>query len=204
MHSEVSHHLSSVEVTFFFSPHLMTLHRQGLRFAFCFGRGLVTDCFVGIISLSKNSASNPDVCGSNLYLQREREKGGRSGQGCTHSARTVPHHVTEGRFPTYSPSAATARVCFHPQNSIPGLGELFFLEQHHQHLHPRPVWMTPGLDFGVPTAGAGSFGSREKGQQKETRLTACWKSVDMPMLSSTFSTGRFSFSHTSCRKDSSI
>lgn len=64
--------------------------------------------------------------------------------------------------------------------------------------------MTPGLDFGLPTAGAGTFASQEKGWQKETRLTACWKSVDMPMLSSTFSTGRLSFSHTSCRKDSSI
>lgn len=65
----------------------------------------------------------------------------------------------------------------------------------------RPLWTRPGLEFGVPAAGAGTFGSQ---WQREPGLTACWKSVDMPMLSSTFSKGRFSFSHTSCRRDSSI
>lgn len=35
-------------------------------------------------------------------------------------------------------------------------------------------------------------------------LTACWKSTDMPMLSSTCSTGRPSFSHSSCRRDSNL
>lgn len=97
MHSEVSHHLSSVEAIFF--PHLMTLRHQGLHFAFSFSRGLAIDCFVGIISLSKNSASNPDVCGSNLYLQRDRKVEFRAGLPPTpantvHSPchrRMVPH-----------------------------------------------------------------------------------------------------------------
>ena len=71
MHSEVSYHLSSVEATYF--PHLMSLCHRGLCFAFSFSRGLTTICFVGIITLSKNSASNPDVCGSNLYLWKETE-----------------------------------------------------------------------------------------------------------------------------------
>lgn len=104
----------------------MTLHCQGLRFAFSFSRGLATNCFVGVISLSKNGASNPDVCGSNLYLQRDRREEFRAGLPPT-PANTVRTNldaprVTEGQFPTYPPPAATARVRFHPQNSIPAPG----------------------------------------------------------------------------------
>lgn len=60
----------------------------------------------------------------------------------------------------------------------------------------RPVWVAPGLEFGVQAC------LFPEGRGGNT-LTACWKSVDMPMLSSTLSRGRFSFSHTSCRRDSS-
>lgn len=56
--------------------------------------------------------------------------------------------------------------------------------------------MAPGLEFGVQAC------VLPEGRGRKA-LTACWKSVDMPMLSSTFSTGRLSFSHTSCRRDSS-
>lgn len=139
MHSEVSYHLSSVEATYF--PHLMSLCHRGLCFAFSFSRGLTTICFVGIITLSKNSASNPDVCGSNLYLRKETERG----------------------------------------NSVQVDGQSRCSPSHRRTASPLT----------------------EKGGGRRKWLTACWKSVDMPILSSTFSMGRFSFSHTSWRKDSS-
>lgn len=97
MHSEVSYHLSSVEATYF--PHLMSLCHRGLCFAFSFSRGLTTICFVGIITLSKNSASNPDICGSNLYLWKETESGNSvqvNGQSrCSPSHRRTASPLTE-------------------------------------------------------------------------------------------------------------
>lgn len=66
----------------------MTVCCQGLRLIFSFSRGLATNHFVGVISLSKNSASNPDVCGSNLYLRGD--KGGVQSGAATP---TRPHSL---------------------------------------------------------------------------------------------------------------
>lgn len=127
----------------------------------------------------------------------ERQKGGVQSRlhppvsaVCNQSPLPPSHSRTA---PRVSPSAATTRDYSDPQKGIPGPGELFLVEQHHQDLHPVTAgccWMLLWVTW-LP-GGAQGMG-----------LTACWKSVDMPMLSSTFSMGRFSFSHTSCRRDSS-
>lgn len=44
----------------------------------------------------------------------------------------------------------------------------------------------------------------ETGNGTSRTLTACWKSTDMPMLSSTWSVGMFSFLHSSSRSDNNI
>lgn len=81
MHSEVSHSKVSPLVRPLVFP-LVPLHCHGLCLAFISSGGLAPDGFVGIIPLSKNSAPDPDIRGSNLYLE-ETERG-RSGQGCHH------------------------------------------------------------------------------------------------------------------------
>lgn len=80
---------------------LVALHCHSLCLASTPSRGFAPSGFVGIIPLSKNGAADPDVGGSNLYLE-ETERSS-SGQGC--------HHPTtlKGWFPTHSAPTATPR-----------------------------------------------------------------------------------------------
>lgn len=80
MHSEVSHGELSPLVRPLVFPSV-ALHCHGLCLAFTPSGGLAPDGFAGIIPLSKNSAPDPDVCGSNLYLQRQR--GAAQGRAAT-------------------------------------------------------------------------------------------------------------------------
>lgn len=92
MHSEVSHsEVSPLARPLVFL--LLPLHCHGLCLAFTSSGGLAPDGFVGIIPLSKNSAPNPDVCRSDLYLEETKRR--RSGQGCHHPTAQPgpsPHH----------------------------------------------------------------------------------------------------------------
>lgn len=89
----------------------MILCCQGPRFTW----GLAPGCFVGIIALSEDSAANPDVCGSNLDLQRDRKEQLGAGLPPTPASTAhLPHHRT---VPQVVIIMATASTWFEPQDS---------------------------------------------------------------------------------------
>lgn len=163
---------------------LVPLHCHSLCLASTSSRGLG---FVGIIPLSKNSAPNPDVCRSNLNLEGWRGGGGQSRAVTT----PWPSLALPGWFPTASAPTAAPGAALIPAEGQDGCTGISIRGE-------APEACLGGSWAGI--WGAGRFVPPGRGQNT---LTACWKSVDMPMLSSTLSRGRFSFSHTSCRRDSS-